>query len=279
MKITEGSKFIFIATSQSYIEDRFLYDINYGIGVLKSRGVANENITVILDIAIGTWIGKYNNMKDVVFSTSAKLNSLIENAECKNLFIVSSCHGSLNGIDAVTPIKPFSLNQAVKNNKHAENILVFLGQCYAGIFNFMDVRDKEKNIVYIGATDINASLSSMLTGCGWVANIAVVAFFRWIENPRDVDGDGVFSVTDLYKFVSCFTNDVTNQIEKQQTSHLIDASVSLRLEEMRLSALGFKNPFMSIIAKDAMEAIKNYTVPHQNTWILNAIAASNMKLE
>lgn len=277
MKINEGSKFIFIATSRSYIEDRFLYDINYGIGVLKSRGVANENITVILDIAIGTWIGKYNNMTDVVFSTSSKLNSLIENTECNNLFIISSCHGSLNGIDSVTPIKPFSLNQAVKNNKYAQNILVFLGQCYAGIFNFMDVRDKEKNIVYIGATDINTSLSCMLKGYPWVANISVIAFFEWLNNPKDVDGDGVFSITDLYKYVSYFTNDVTREIEKVQTSHLIDVSVKLKLEEARLSSLG--SPFMSQIYKDAVEAINNYNVPHQNTWMLNAIAATNMSLE
>lgn len=277
MKISESSKFIFIATSQSHIEDRFLYDINYGIGILKNRGVADENITVIIDLAIGTWVGKYNNMTKVSIFPSSNLNSLIESTECDNLFIVSSCHGSLDGIDSVTPIKPFPLNQALKNNKYAKNILVFLGQCYAGIFNFMDVRDKEKNIVYIGATDINASLSYMLNDCGWVANISVIALFKWLEKPRDVDGDGVYSITDLYKFVSYFTNNVTNQIEKIQTAHLIDVSVSLRLEEMRLSTLG--SPFMSKIAKDAIEAIKNYIVPHQNTWILNAIAASNMKLE
>lgn len=277
MKISEGSKFIFIATSNGHIEDRFLYDVNYGIGILKSRGVVDDNITVITDQTKGTWVNKYNNMANVSFYPSSSLNFLVENSECNNLFIISSCHGSLDGIDSVTPIRPFYLNQAIKKNKYAKNILVFLGQCYAGIFNFMDVRDKKRNIVYIGATDINTSLSCMLHGCGWVAKISIIALFRWIENPRDVDGDGVYSVTDLYKFVSCFTNNVTNQIEKQQTSHLIDASVSLKLEEMRLSALG--SPFMSTIAKDAIEAIKSYIVPHQNPWILNAIAASNMKLE
>ena len=141
----------------------------------------------------------------------------------------------------------------------------------------MDVRDEEKDIVYIGATDINTRFSCMLDGCGWYANISVMALFEWIEKPRDVDGDGMYSITDLYKFVSCFTNNVTNQIEKIQTSHLIDASVSLKIEEMRLSAS--EGHFMSKIIRDAIEIIKNYTVPHQNTWMLNAIAASNMKLE
>lgn len=278
MKISEGSKFIFIATSHDHIEDRFLYDINYGIGILKSRGVTDKNITVITDLVIGTWVEKYNNMATVKFRESAELNYVIENSECDNLFIVSSCHGSMEGIDSKTPIKPFYLNQAIKKNKYAKNILVFLGQCYAGIFNFMDVRDDEKNIVYIGATDINTSLSSMLNGCGWVANISVMALFKWLENPRDVDGDGIFSITDLYKFVSCFTNNVTNQIEKMQTSRLIDASVSLRLEKMRLSGQG--NTYMSQIVEEAIETtIKKYNVPHQNTWMLNAIAAGNMNFE
>ncbi|WP_337659512.1 hypothetical protein [Butyricimonas virosa] len=277
MKISKDSKFIFIATSKDYIEDRFLYDVNYGIGILKSRGVADEDIIVITDVTTGTWVEKYGNMINISFHASSTLDSVIENAECDNLFVVSCCHGSMDGIDSVTPIKPFALNQALKNNKYAKNILVFLGQCYAGIFNFMDVRDKEKNIVYIGATDINTSLSCKLNGYEWVVNISVVALFKWLESPRDVDGDGVYSVTDLYKFISCFTNNVTNEIEKRQTTHLIDASVRLKLEEARISSS--QNPFMSQIAKDAVEAIKNYIVPHQNTWMLNAIAAGNMNLE
>lgn len=60
MKISEGSKFIFIATSNGHIEDRFLYDVNYGIGILKSRGVVDDNITVITDQTKGTWVNKYN---------------------------------------------------------------------------------------------------------------------------------------------------------------------------------------------------------------------------
>lgn len=35
MKISEGSKFIFIATSSKHLEDRFLYDVNYGVTILS----------------------------------------------------------------------------------------------------------------------------------------------------------------------------------------------------------------------------------------------------
>ena len=178
MKISEGSKFIFIATSSGHLEDRFLYDVNYGVTILKNQGVADEDITVVTDAAKETLVAKCINMSNVLFSASSSFEYVIENADCENLFVISCCHGSISGIDSITPIKPFSLNQALKNNKYAKNILVFLGQCYAGIFNFLDVRDKSKNIVYIGATDIDASLSYMLNGFRWVANISVVALFQ-----------------------------------------------------------------------------------------------------
>lgn len=276
MKISEGSKFIFIATSSGHLEDRFLYDVNYGIETLKNQGVADKDIIVITDTAKNALVAKCANMANVDFFTSSMIESVIENAECDNLFVVSSCHGSINGIDSALPIKPFPFNQAIKNNKYTKNVLVFLGQCYAGIFNFIDVRDERKNIVYIGATDIDASLSCMLTGCGWVANISVFALFKWLESPSDVDGDGVYSITDLYKYVSFFTNSITKEIEKIQTSHLIDASVRLKIEEERASVSGCS--LLSQIAKDAIEVIKNYNILHQNTWMLNAIAAGNMHL-
>lgn len=216
-------------------------------------------------------------MSDVLFYMSSNLKDVVENAECENLFVISCCHGSIDGIDSVTPIKPFTLNQSIKNNQYAKNIIVFLGQCFAGIFNFIDVRDENKNIVYIGATNIDTSLSFKMNGCGWVANISVLAFFQWIKKPLDIDGDGKCSISDLYKYVSYFTNSVTKDIEKIQNYHLVDASVKLKLEEEQAKSSG--KQLISQITKDAAEIIRNYIVPHQNTWILNAIAASNVSLE
>ncbi|MDY5533779.1 MAG: hypothetical protein SPF83_08980 [Butyricimonas virosa] len=277
MRIRENSKFIFIATSSNYLEDRFMYDISHGIEILKSLGVAAIDIIVITDAPKDTLVAKCINMSDVSFHIPSNLKDVIESAECENLFVVSSCHGSIDGIDSVTPIKPFTLNQSLKNNKYAKNILVFLGQCFAGIFNFIDVRDENKNIVYIGATDIDASLSYLITGCDWVANISVFALFQWIKTPLDIDGDGKCSISDLYKYVSYFTNNITQQIEKSQNYGLVDAFVKLKLEEKQ--AQSPKGKLTLQIVTDAVETIRNYIVPHQNTWMLNAIAAGNMNLE
>lgn len=103
MKISEGSKFIFIATSSKHLEDRFLYDVNYGVTILKNQGVADEDITVVTDAAKETLIAKCTNMSNVFFSTSSSFESVIENADCENLFIISCCHGSISGIDSATP--------------------------------------------------------------------------------------------------------------------------------------------------------------------------------
>ena len=53
--------------------------------------------------------------------------------------------------------------------------------------------------------------------------------------------------------------------------------VRLKIEEAHASSTG--SPFIAQITKDAEEVIRNYIVPHQNTWMLNAIAASSMHLE
>lgn len=277
MKICQNSKFIFIATSSCYLEDRFMYDINHGIGILKKSGVTPNDIIIITDASKDTLVAKCTNIYDIVFYMSSSLQNVVESAECENLFIISCCHGSMDGIDSVTPIKPFTLNQSIKNNKYTKNVIVFLGQCYAGIFNFIDVRDENKNIVYIGATNIDTSLSFMLNGYDWVANISVLAFFQWIEKPLDIDGDGKCSISDLYKYVSYFTNSVTKEIEKIQNYHLVDASVKMKLEKEQAKLS--EEQLISEITKDAAEILRNYIVPHQNPWILNAIAASNMKLE
>lgn len=277
MRITENSKFIFIVTSSGCLEDRFLYDVSYGVEVLKGKGVADNDITIVTDEASGTLAAKCPNMSNVIFSPSSNLGTVIENAECDNLFVISSCHGSIKGIDANPPIKPAPFNQALKNNRHIKNALVFLGQCYAGIFSFMDVRDEDKSIVYMGATDIDTSFSCKLNDLPWEANISVIALFQWIEKPLDVDGDGIYSITDLYKFVSFFTNSVTKDIEKVHASYLVDALVQLRLEEERATAAGAPNT--SQITRDAIETIRNLSLPHQNTWMLNAIAACNMHIE
>ena len=116
----------------------------------------------------------------------------------------------------------------------------------------------------------------MMKGCSWVANISVLAFFQWIKKPLDIDGDGKCSISDLYKYVSFITNSVTKEIEKIQNYHLVDASVKLKLEEEQATSTG---KLISQITMDAADIIRNYVVPHQNPWILNAIAASNMKLE
>ena len=49
------------------------------------------------------------------------------------------------------------------------------------------------------------------------------------------------------------------------------------MEEAHASSTG--SPFIAQITKDAEEVIRNYIVPHQNTWMLNAIAAGSMHLE
>ena len=153
---------------------------------------------------------------------------------------------------------------------------MFFGQCYAGIYNWVDVRQEEKNIIYIGATGFDSSLSYGLSGIQWSANISLIAFFNWLSDPKDIDGDGVLTVMDLYKYIAVFTNNVTDDIEKQQTSKLVDAKVDLRLA---MKERGGSTDSRTKLEQEAIEALENFIIPHQDPWLLNAFSAQQVQFE
>lgn len=276
MNICSNTKFLFILTSSDKIEDRFLYDAEICIHTIHGKGVQLSNIVIATDSDNSMILAKCPSMRGVMFVSSQQLLDTIRTLECINLIILADCHGSIHGIDAKSPIKPYPFTEAIKNNPFVTNVVVFFGQCYAGIYNWVDVRQEEKNIIYIGATGFDSSLSYGLSGIRWAANISLIAFFKWLLDPKDIDGDGVLTVMDLYKYIAVFTNNVTDDIEKQQTSKLVDAKVELKIA---MKERGSSPDAMTKLEQEAIEAMENYIVPHQDPWLLNAFSAQQVQFE
>ena len=82
---------------------------------------------------------------------------------------------------------------------------------------------------------------------------------------------------DLYKYIAWYTNSLTNEIEKSQTSHLIDAKVEIKLAMQQEQ--GRSMDAMKQLEKEAIEAFENYMVPHQTPWLLNAFSAQLIQFE
>ena len=276
MNICTNTKFLFIITSSDKIEDRFLYDAEKCIHTIHGKGVQLNDILIATDSDNSMILAKCPSMRGATFITSQQLLHTINTLECDNLIILTDCHRSINGIDAKSQLKPQPFTEAIKSNPFVKNVVVFFGQCYAGIYNWVDVRQDEKNIIYLGATGFDSSLSYGVAGIPWSANISLIAFFKWLLDPKDIDGDGSFTVMDLFKYIAIFTNNVTNDIEKQQTADLVDAKVELKLA---MKEKGRSTDAMTKLEKEAIEALENYIVPHQDPWLLNAFSAQQVQFE
>jgi hypothetical protein len=74
-----------------------------------------------------------------IFKTSEVSDKILQKNPDK-LVVVVTGHGSDLGINALPPISPFALIESLKNIAGLTYGLVVLGQCYAGIFNFLEVK-------------------------------------------------------------------------------------------------------------------------------------------
>lgn len=276
MKLKEKTKFIFILTSSTKVEDRFLYDAELCLRILTLKGVNLSDVIIATDADENMVLAKCSTMQGATFINSQQLLNTINTLKCPNLIILTDCHGSIRGIDAKHPIMPYPLTEAIKMNRTLKNVIVFFGQCYAGIYNWVDITTPHKNIVYIGATGFDSSLSYGMDQIPWSANISLVALGQWLHSPVDIDGDGSLTVMDLFKYIAWFTNSVTDNIEKKQTSDLVDAKVDLKLA-MKESEKS--TDMKAKLEQEAIEALGNYIVPHQTPWILNAKCAQKIHFD
>lgn len=276
MNINTNTKFLFVNTSSDDIEDRFLYDTDWCVKIILNKGVCASNVIIASDSDNGTILAKFPSLRGVSFTTSQQLLHVIGTIDCENLIILTNCHGSIHGIDAKVPLKPYPFTEAIKTNPHIKDAVVFFGQCYAGVYNWVDVRQEGKKIVYIGATGFDSSLSCVMSGIKWSANISLIAFFLWLNTPKDIDGDGALTTMDLFKYIAYFTNSITDALEKQQTSKLVDARVELK---MALKERGSSMGVMTKLEQEAIEALEHYIVPHQDPWLLNAFSAQQVQFE
>lgn len=258
MNIQDNTTMLFVVTSKDVVEERFFSDIAYFIE--KLNGKVND-VTIITNEDAATIVSKYIQLSNAIFIKETEALSTIERINSENLFVFVNCHGSLqDGIDCSQNLRPYPLTCAIKKSR-AKNIIVMLCQCFAGMYSNVDLNCENKSIVYIGATGLHSSISMNIPQLqiNWSANISLIAVAIWLANPIDVDGDGVFSVIDLFMFLSTFTNEITHFIEKQNNKSLAESIFSYYQTTQTQS--------LPVVYKLANEYMPNYFVPHQFTWI------------
>lgn len=300
-----NTKWVLFLGSESESENRHIFDLVFGVYALESAGIQPQDVEIYIDganranievlFSMGT-INRYNIRPSQDFFTSVAENSH------RNMVLFVTGHGSPFGIVAPQTITPFKLLSRIKNTPGLERAVVFLGQCFAGIFNYIGAGrgfgSKEPDVVFIGATSLHPSISrgtSELMRQGnsvpWVANVFLLFVFKWFQSPVDVDGDSKFSIMDCYKFAGSWAN-IFNKVRQNSNfdslieareryiqsdaSHKAHVAQSPGIDPMHATKAQFL-AFSLDTHKKAYILEREIYHTHQECWILNSIPAQQIE--
>lgn len=288
--INNNTKWVLFLAASIDPEERHVMDLVFGLQCLELQKINSADIFIYIDgkdrqlltqlLALGS-----NNTYQIKESKDFFTDQANNTHENMVMFITG--HGSIQGIDAPIPITPYSLLQTIKGSQGLKQAVIYLTQCYAGIFNYISAGRKsedEPNIVIIGATSLHESISSstqetFLNGpIPWVANLFLLHIFKWLSKPIDVDGDGKTTVIDSYKYAGVMSNNANKDLKMGTLWTCID----LHPQWSTAQAAHKKSPdTQTQLTIDALSTRINHLLNmnhiHQECWILNAIPAQEIE--
>lgn len=291
-----NTKWVFFLSAAGAAESRHIMDIAFGILCLGQSGISVNDIEVYIDGKDRAFINQFisNGTGSAILIKESKDFFVDQKSNTyENVVMFITGHGGPNGLDATIPISPYALLDCLKFSPNLQKAVVYLGQCYAGIFNYIGAGKKlglngaaDPEIIFIGATNLHSSLSSytsenFLNGpISWVANLFLLFLFKWISNPIDVDGDGKFTIIDSYKYAGVYSNAQNKNLKviSLAQSHDLQEKWILAKKSYQASATPANKLAMDAAYK-MYESVLNILYVHQECWILNAIPSQSIVLK
>lgn len=295
MRLIGGNtKWVLFLSAQNEPETRHIADLAFGLLCLEQAGVSINDIAIYIDGSDRASIENFLKSGTASqFSLRESKDFFVDQAKntYENVVMFVTGHGGPTGIDAPTPVTPHALLNCLKSSPGLKHAVVYLGQCYAGIFNYIGAGSKKKDdgeadpeIIFLGATNLHESLSlhtteDFLSGpVSWHANIFLLFSFKWFSSPVDIDGDGKFTIMDSYKYAGVCSNGANKNMK---TNALIGSS------DLQAKFVAAKQAFdanQNQATELALEAAHtNYSMRasllyvHQECWILNAIPSQRIE--
>lgn len=293
--IREDTRWVLFLSSNGRPEDRHIQDLAFGLYCLESAGIDKKSISIYID-------GPDRHLISQLISTGSLNTHQVHEANdffahqaaniSKNIVIFVTGHGSIDGIDGSTPISPYKLISCIKDSPNLERAVVYLGQCYAGVFNYVGAGSnhgqgqKNVNVVLMGATSLHESISSSTTEnlpagqMQWLANIFLLHVFKWISTPKDVDGDGKKTIIDSYKYAGVVSNMQNKEIKMGSFVRCVD----LHAKYFSAKEECDQNPSDAMLALKMQAYDSQYQQElqigyiHQECWILNAVPAQSWEI-
>ena len=140
------------------------------------------------------------------------------------LGVVVSGHGDHQAIATATPIKATTILGWMATVSGVTSGALVLGQCYAGVFRYVDARNPPP-VAILGAANFESSFSligiqkARPRAADWMANPFLVYFADWLVAPEDVDGDGALTILDAFRHASVKTMEV---LHSARVVHALD---------------------------------------------------------
>ena len=251
---------------------------------LREKNVSDEQIYIFDDFA----------QKDLHYS-SVEINhrtfdlldfqKILSEIKSDSAIIIVTGHGSAKGIPILSTgrISPKSIADSLRSISNLKIGIVVLGQCYAGIYNYIDA-STNPNLIVIGATNLHNSLSAPLTPRNpilyqnkkifdnWNANFFIYFFMDWILKPVDIDGDNKFTIMDAYKYAGFKSNQKLEEIKIDHSKKI--KNLLFKDEEIKQKPSPSDKLETEASDKKLEEELKILYL-HQEPWILNANTARN----
>ncbi|MBH4059366.1 hypothetical protein I5M30_05500 [Pseudomonas aeruginosa] len=292
--IKSSTRWVLFLSCNADPEHRHIMDLAFGLQSLESAGVNANDICIYID-------GQDRSLIQQLISNGSTNNYVIKESKdffadqvnnvYENLVLFVTGHGSIQGIDAPQPISPYALLRAIKTTPNLKSAIVYLGQCQAGIFNYIGAGRRvgqagaaEPEVILIGATNLHESLSSstqetMVNGqTSWVANLFLLNVFKWISSPIDIDGDGKITVIDSYKYAGAASNTINKSIKITAFVRSIELHgkwMAARQADQMNSTQQTKLTLQALETQYESELGVHYI--HQECWILNSIPAQSIE--
>jgi len=295
MSLIKGAtRWVLFLAARGEPETRHILDLAYGLYCLEAAGIPQANIAIYIDgndrQLTSQLLGSGTSNTYVIKSTNDFFSDQQQNSH-ENLVMFVTGHGSIDGIDALNPIRPYPLLKSVKDSPNLVQAVLYLGQCHAGIFNYIgagrsnvDTKKPDPNVIIIGATSLHESLSASTNEqlgsnpVSWMANVFLLHLFKWISAPVDVDGDGRTTVIDSFKYAGAMANGVNKNVKMHTFHQSFDLRMKCASAEQNHKT---QQTLASEIALKAAHAqyfnAMNVGHIHQESWILNAIPAQSIE--
>lgn len=281
----EKTAWVFLLATANDPEDRHLLDLIYCLEKLLIFGVNTNDIFIFADIeqSLNKSINNYLTLTNNNFKINGSLDNFMnlssthyQNFNNMLLFVIG--HGNELGLDCFIPIKPYPLVNKIKSFNNVKNAVLYLGQCYAGIFNYLKVDSDGKNVnlSIIGATELHSSLSMpILPNIKWKANLFYIYLFHWFTNLVDIDGDNKFSILDSYKYTECLVNSELKKFSENVFKEYIDFNSEKHKKQIELIGTNSKSKKLQLQADMAaldskMKCNLSLFTVNQESWLLNA---------